>query len=179
MNQARQIYLILSILFILTVLPACAHKLVAPTDRGTGLFPYGTYQHNVKIHIMTPERFLEMQGVVNYSHGQLKVVGLSTFNTTVFRIEERLDTGEIKKEFYLDIVKRNEDRFMKLYHLIRGLITANKDQTDFTKDGARFLVSELDANGIYRKVHIDHEQFTLDIDVAGYQWQQSSGAESP
>lgn len=154
--------LFLTFLFLLS---GCAHKELRP-PLGGGIFPFGTYQHNVKI--TTPDRTMEMCGVVSYREGQLKVIGLTAFGATAFRIEEA--HGVIKKEFYLDIIKKHEDRFMYFYQMIRELITAPKGLSDFTRQGAHFVFSGPDANGIYKNIHITHPQFTLDIEVTDYEF---------
>ena len=154
--------LFLTFLFLFT---GCAHKELRPPVGG-GLFPFGTYQHNVKI--TTPDRTMEMRGVVSYRADQIKVIGLTAFGATAFRIEGA--NGVIKKEFYLDIIKKHEDRFMYFYQMIRELITAPKGEIDFTRQGSHFLLSQPDANGIYKNIHVTHPQFTLNIEVTDYEF---------
>lgn len=164
----RPIFLLLFTSFTLV---SCAHKPLRPPPTGGGLYPMGKYQHAVKIQVQQPTpRTMEMHGVVSINDEQLKVVGLSSFGTTVFRIEENLKTGEMKKEFYLEIMQKHEDRFLEFYKLIRELLTAPKGITEFERQGAKFRVSEPDAQGIYRKVHIEHPQVVLDIEVTGYEF---------
>jgi hypothetical protein len=146
---------------------ACTHQPVKIPEGG-GIYPFGKYQHKVKIKTREPERTMEMRGVVSYTPEAIKVIGLSTFNTTIFRIEENLKTGEIKKEFYLEIIRKHQDRFMNFYYLIRELITAPKGTIDFTRNGAHFTFSEPDKLGIYTKIHIDHPQVLLDVEVDDY-----------
>jgi len=137
---------------------------------GGGLYPFGKYQHDVKIKVLTPPRTMEMRGVVSYTADSLKVVGLSSFGTTVFRIDENLNTGEITKDFYMDIIRKNEDKFMEFYKLVRELMTAPKGETDFKRGDAHFVLSDPDENGIFTTVHVDHPQFILDIDVTDYEF---------
>lgn len=150
------------------LLTACTHAPVKPPVGG-GLYPYGAYKHSVKIHIDKPEpRTMDMRGALKVDAEKLRVVGLSPIGTTVFRIEEDFKTGEIKKEFYLEIMRKNSGRFMEFYTIIRELLTAPKGQTEFERRGAKFTVSRPDENGIYRTVHVVHPQVTLDIEVTGY-----------
>jgi hypothetical protein len=155
-----------ALLFSLT-LSACAHAPLKIPEGG-GIYPFGKYQHDVKIRTIEPARTMEMKGVVAYSPESIKVVGLSSFNTTVFKIEENLKTGEIKKEFFLEIIRKHADRFMNFYYLIRELITAPKGATAFAKHGAQFTLSDPDKNGIYTKVHIEHPQVVIDVEVDDY-----------
>jgi hypothetical protein len=155
------------VLWLSLFLVSCTHQPLKIPEGG-GIYPYGTYQHNVKVMTKAPARTMEMRGVVSYRADGIKVVGLSTFGTTIFRISEDSKTGEIEKEFYLDIVRQHEDQFMNFYHLIRELVTAPKGQTDFVRGDAHFVLSKPDENGIYRRIHVEHPQFILDIEVAKY-----------
>ena len=158
------------ILFLALLLTACTH---APpkVPQGTGLFPYGAYRHKVNIQVLEPKdvRPMEMRGAVSVTAQEIRVVGLSTFGTTIFRIEENLKTGEIKKEYYLEIIKKNPQRFVEFYYLIRELLTAPKDATSFERRGAHFTISAPDSQGIFRKVHVVNSQVELNIEVTGYE----------
>jgi hypothetical protein len=145
----------------------CSHQPLKFPE-GSGLYPFATYQHQVKIKMLQPPRAFAMRGVVAYTPEAIKVVGLSGFGTTVFRIDENLKSGEIKKEFYLDAIRDHQDQFMGFYKLVREIVTAPKGITDFQRGNAHFVVSEPDENGIYCQVHVDHPQFALDIEVTDY-----------
>jgi len=152
-------------------LAACTHQPLQIPEGG-GIYPYGKYQHGVKVKALTPgqERTMEMNGIVSYSADFIKVIGLSTFGTTLFRIDENLKTGELKKEFYLDIIRNHEAQFLNFYRLIRELITAPKGITDFQRGDAHFVLTEPDESGIYCKIHVDHPQVILDIKVNDYEF---------
>lgn len=156
-------------LLLLLLLPSCATPpLKTPLETGVGLYPFGTYQHQVQVEVFTPARTLNLHGVVSYQADAIKVIGLSPFGTTLFRIEENLKTGEIKKEFFMEAIRRHEERFVTLYKLIRQIITAPKGETDFTREQAHFQLSAPDAQGIYRKIQVTHSQFKLAIEVTSY-----------
>jgi len=89
-------------------------------------------------------------------------------NTTLFRIDENLRTGEIKKEFYLDVMRKHESRFMEFYKLIRALLTLPKGVTEVRRNGAQFLLSQPDDRGIYRRISILHPYVQLQIEVSDY-----------
>lgn len=151
-------------------LGGCTHAPLRVPDGG-GLYPFGAYKHHVKIQMLLPQpRAVEMNGAVSVNAEKLRVVGLSSFGTTVFRIEEDLKTGVVKREFYLEAIEKNSSRFMEFYYLIRELLTAPKGSTEFERRGAHFTVSEPDKNGIYRKVHVTHPQVVLDVEVTGYEF---------
>jgi hypothetical protein len=158
----------MKVLIVLSFILAGCTQAPVKIPEGGGIYPYGKYQHDVKIKILTPPRTMTMRGVVSYTADSLKVIGLSSFGTTVFRIDENLKTGEISKEFYMDIIRKNEDKFMEFYRIIRELVTAPKGATDFTRGETHFVLSDPDENGIYCTVHVEHPQFVLDIDVTDY-----------
>ncbi len=134
------------------------------------LYPHGTYQHKVNVKIQEPARSVDLRGVIKSAPESLKVVGLSSFNTTVFRIDENLKTGVVEKEFYVDAIRRNEEKFMFFYALLKELLLAPKGQTEFDRQGAHFKISKPDENNIYRTIEITHPQVNLTIEVTSYEF---------
>lgn len=154
--------------FLVLGLASCAHRPTSPVT-SEHLFAYGTYKHQVQVDVITPPRKMEMRGVVAYTPTQLKVVGLSPFGTTLFRIEENLTTGEVKKEFYMDAIQKHETQFLQFYSMIRAMVTGPSQRTEFTQDGADFVVSEPDVRGVYRKINVKHSRFNLEVRVTDYE----------
>jgi hypothetical protein len=149
---------------------ACSSAPKAPPPPSDLIYPHGTYQHKVKVQIVQPVRNVDVRGVVESRPDDLKVVGISSFGTTVFRIDENYRTGEVNKEFYVDALKRNEERFMYFYALLKELLNAPKGATEFEKQGAKFTLTNPDQNQIYRTVSILHPQVNLNIEVTGYEF---------
>lgn len=152
------------------LLSACASQPKAPPPVSDLLYPHGTYKHLVKVQIVQPVKNVDLRGMIESKADELKVVGLSNFGTTVFKIDENYKTGELTKEFYVDALKRNEERFMYFYSLLKELLTAPKGQTEFDRQGAHFVLTEPDQNQVYRKVAITHPQVNLNIEVTGYEF---------
>lgn len=152
------------------LLSSCAKAPVKPPPPGAGVYPYGIYQHRVSIRVKQPAKDFDMKGVVSYKPDRLSVVGLSAFGTTVFRITEDFKTGKIEKEFYLEIMKQNSERFEYFYALIRELLIAPKGADTFEKRGAKFRLTKPDELGIPRRAEIEHPQFDLEIQVTGYEF---------
>ena len=150
------------------ILLGCTQTPVKTTPESPGIFPYGTYQHNVKIEVIAPPQTMNMHGVVSYSVRSLKVVGLSAFGTTVFRIEENLVTGELKKDFFVEVIRQHESAVMDFYQLVHTLITAPKGATDFTKGRARFSLRARDGLGIYRQIDLRDPRLNLHVEVTSY-----------
>jgi hypothetical protein len=154
---------------LLLLLVSCVQKPLG-VKRGGGLFPYGTYRHEVSVHVLRPARDMDLRGVVSCDENHIKAVGLSFFGTTMFRIDEDLRTGEIKKEFFLDAIERHQAEFMRYYRLIHALLDAPAGQSDFERDGARFHAGDFDDKGIPRRVRIEHPEFTVDLKVTKYEF---------
>lgn len=149
---------------------SCASKSVRTAPPSDLQYPHGIYQHKVDIKVAQPPRHFDMKGIVDFKPERLNVVGLSAFGTTVFRISEDFKTGQIKKEFYLEVIQQNSARFEDLYFLIRELLLTPKNTTHFEKRGAKFTLSKPDRSQIFRHAKIEHPQFTLNIEVTSYEF---------
>ena len=152
------------------LLSACSTAPKAPPPASDRMYPHGTYRHKVKIQIVQPMKNVDLRGMIESKPDELKVIGLSSFGTTVFKIDENYKTGELTKEFYVDAIKRNEERFMYFYTLLKELLNAPKGQTEFDRQGAHFVLTEPDSNKVYRKVAITHPRVNLNIEVTGYEF---------
>jgi len=165
-----KMHLILFSTVLLTVLTvSCTHTLKAPPSSEL-IYPHGKYQHQVKVQIVQPSRTMDVKGVVESSRESLKVIGISSFGTTVFRIDENYQTGEVHKEFYVDALRRNEERVMSFYNLLKEVLATRKGVTEFEKHGAKFVLSNPDQNQIYRTMVIQHPQVNLNIEVTSYEF---------
>jgi hypothetical protein len=154
---------------LMVLLTNCAHKFSKVPDGSDLAYPYGKYQHKVKVELIEAARKMNVSGVIESHEDQLRIVGISSFGTTVFRIDENLKTGELNKEFYVEALRKNEDRVMFFYSLMKELLKTPKETTEFERQGARFILSGPDENKIYRHVAINHPQVNLDIEVTGYE----------
>ncbi|NJL24869.1 MAG: DUF3261 domain-containing protein [Calothrix sp. SM1_5_4] len=132
-------------------------------------YPYGTYQHSVRVTFNDPRRTLDVRGVIGSAPDHLKVIGLSPLGMTIFRIDEDFKSGAIKREFYLETMKRHETRFMFFYDMLKALMHAPKERREFQSHGARFTLSEPDGQGVPRRILVDHPRVRLDIEVTGYE----------
>ena len=157
-------------LFILLFLAACTTAPPKAPPVSELLYPPGTYQHKVHVHIVNPSRDIDLRGVIQSQPERLKVIGLSSFNTTVFRIDENLKTGEIEKEFYVEAIRRNEEKFMFFYSMLKELQLARKGQTEFERQGAHFKISQPDEKGIFRRIEITEAHVNLNIEVTAYEF---------
>src|SRR5688572_11117891 len=72
------------------------------------LFPNGTYHHSISLYILGPKRDFSFKGIVSLGDEAVKVMGLSMFGTTEFRLEENRKTGDVTIEFFRETLKKAE-----------------------------------------------------------------------
>ena len=136
------------------------------------LFPYGVYRQEVQITIhptaQTPERKMDMSGVMRFSVDAIQLVGLSHFGTTVFRIREDRKTGEVKTEVFMDQLKPLTGKISEYYKILRLFILADKKQLKGISP-LEIDFFEFDANQIPSRVLIRHPAFEVIVKVAGYE----------
>ena len=84
---------------------ACAHQAPVKIPEGGGIYPFGAYQHAIRVEIQQPVvRTMDMRGAVSVSADKIKVVGLSgSANGLPHRRDVK--TGEIKKEFFVEAIE--------------------------------------------------------------------------
>ena len=164
----------------------CASKTVKdPTAARQLLFPYGTYQHDVDVHLAPdiaakakdqPGEF-HFRGAVLLSEKEIKVVALSAMGTTLFRISEDRTTGKVETEIYVDALKKVEDRMKEYYGVIREVLTTplqeNLNEVHVSKETpagpTEIDFRSFDKNGIPTTVDVENAKFEIRIKVLGYE----------
>lgn len=153
------------------------------------LFPYGTYKHSITLHLQDNRRF-HFKGIVDLRENSLQLVGLSFFNTTVFRLKEDRVTKKLDVEIFQEQLKKYEDKVRQFYgnlrnllvldahpHSGKGLRVVSLDDDEFPKQ-LRFNVAEkdvdvtfkaYDAKKVPERVEIKRPEFSVDLIVTGYE----------
>jgi hypothetical protein len=182
-------------LFPLLLCLACTHK---PAKMIEGprefMFPYGNYQHDVRVHLTKapprgPQDFA-FRGVFDFRKDHLNLVALSPFGTTMFRVQENLQTHQIQMEIFVDALKKYEDRIRPLYEVTRDILTLPLQ--DFEKKGIQVLtrneknrplkmmvptgqttvavdISQYDELEIPKVLKVQAQEFQLDVKVVDYE----------
>lgn len=161
------------------------------------LFPNGTYKHNVRLELeqapnpeKPDEKRFDLKGLAQVQPEMIKVVGLSPFGTTLFKITENRATGEINVETYVDSLKRVESKIRDYYSVLRHMMIApmkpgkrgamklakaNSDGLPEVVDlktrdeSATLKFENYDKNKIPQRIQITHPRFKVDVEVAGYE----------
>jgi|GEM_PF-1903716 len=159
-----------------------------PPEGRIQLFPNGVYIHEVKI-LPKEGKPRNMKAVVSIQEDSIKLVGLSPFHTTLFRLEENRTTGEIVvKDFQPipDRVKTEFDSFYRTLHrlLVLPLKEATSDQArDFVVEYAggrptllkskdsenRIEIGEYDSLGIPRRLRAIQPKFEALVRISHYE----------
>lgn len=159
------------ILFVLISGCSTGPKITRPVDQP--LYPNGRYNHQVDLEILGAQsRQMRMRGVVLLSESQIRVTGLSPFNTTLFRIVDEKGK-ELRVEVYEDRMKPFVDQLEKKYVVLKKVFRfpQNKLKDFADEDGQMVQIQfgEFDRQGIARMVRLSSAKFNLKIKVSDYE----------
>lgn len=137
------------------------------------MFPNGTYQHQVHVDVIdgppqVPKK-MDMRGVVSLTDEELKVLGLGPMGFTLFRLTENRKTGELKKEFFIESLKKGEPFVLNFYHLIKDMMLSADKSPRQVRGQTELLFEEPDVNGIPKIIRIEDPHFKVKVDVVGYE----------
>ncbi len=132
-------------------------------ERTGKVFPYGVYNHLVEININKSE-LRQLSSVINYQEQGVSVTGLSLFGNTLFKVQE-ID-GRIEFEFLIEEFRPFKERFIKIYKIIKNIITLKYSNRNEQDD--RLIFSKYDKNNIPRDIKLIEKKYTATIKVKGY-----------
>ena len=156
---------------------SCAEKRIVsgPIDR-TRLFPPGVYHQSVRISIPSQNKSFRLEGVVAIRPETIRLFALSSFGTTVFRIQDDLARNEVATEIYVDDLKKHEKSIREFYGVVRVLLISFPRESakepyrvTIGREIASLEIKEFDQNGIPERILITHPRFSADIRVTGYE----------
>lgn len=173
MNNLKQYFSAILFLFLSSccVTPV---KHISP-DEQVLLFPIGVYRHNVQVNINHIDREILINGVLSRKKEALSIVGLSLFNTTLFKLEENISDGDVSLIIYEDALKKYQKDFLKVYKIIgialKSTLTELDDKNELQRfvDGNKVRVSFRDYENFFRTIEISHSFFTATIRVIDYE----------
>lgn len=193
---------IATVLLVLAVVCGCAPRTVKKTSEAVSLvreriFPAGSYNHDVKLELVRApnpekpgERSFAFKGVVLISGREIRVVALSPFGTTLFKIAENRSTAEVSVVSYVDALKPLEPKFREYYAVLRDMLLApmapprkgrvrlvksnaqgrpEEIEADQGTEPASFFFSAYDPNGVPLQVRIEHARFKVEVKVVDYE----------
>jgi hypothetical protein len=137
------------------------------------VFPYGHYRHEVTLHLLHGGASdFEFQGVVASSSGNLELVMLSPFGTTLMKMREDRQSGEVTADIYDARIQRYKDKIMEYYELMRRVLLlerATPVNDQLTAELALAHPAKVSLtqfkDGIPRKAQVLDSQFKLNIEV--------------
>jgi hypothetical protein len=156
---------------------SCAsQKVVSSEVAANRLFPDGNYRHKVSLTLparaSAPERKFDFTGVVQIKSDVIRVVVLSFFGTTAFKINDDLKTGNIDTEIYVPQLKKFEPKIRAYYAALRQvLLSGPKPQGEEEKldNAATFKITSYDDHHIPSEFEIHHPDFLVDVKVVSYE----------
>lgn len=156
------------------LLISCAHYSPNPKHMEGLIFPYGTYQHKVHFEMKKPvQQNIRMLGVVSIKDQRLSVVGLSPFNTTLFRIVDNFKS-EPEITIFEPRMKPLNEYLLKYYKMMKKVLLVDqknlpkqiKDENGQTVD---LIVTDYDDKGIPRLISLKSENYKIKIAVSDYE----------
>lgn len=168
-----------TLLLLFFFLSGCAHKTVSQDlSHRTLTFPYGSYQHKVKVEIRNgsyPEKRFEFNGVVLLGSETIKVVGLSPLNSTLFRLTEDRKSEKLEVEIFVEQLKKSEEQIRKFYAVIKKMMLSPYEEQntqrviDTPYGPARVQFDKFDKNKIPNLVVVFSSSFNISVEVVGYE----------
>lgn len=167
----------LTLLFMLLI-AGCSSpsKLVRSANPSTEFaFPLGLYKHDVQLTIVKSSENFHFNGLVRLEPKTIQVVALSPFGITLFKINDDLETNQIKTEIYVDQMKRFEPRILSYYEILKKMLTLKSsaipaEQIPIRLDDTTLLkVGKYDQNHIPESMKIQNPNYEIEIKVTGYE----------
>jgi hypothetical protein len=176
------------LILITFFLSACAARQPVVDIHRNEIFPVGTYTHRVRL-VFPNQKSVDFQGVIHLTALELSVVGLSPFQTTLFRLSENRKSGAIKIALFHDSLKDKEAFFRDFYTLLRSVLLYSRNQTknvkfnvltrdelgyplelstQWKKEEMHLALRDYDFNHIPRLITMEHPKFNVTAKVSDY-----------
>ncbi len=128
----------------------------------TEIFPPGIYQHQVTV-ILKDGNENRFDGVVKKTKEGISVVGLSSFASTIFKIQESFLTKKVELEIYHEALKPHRARILSFYQNLSKVLNQKN------KEGSGIRFGSLDSHEIPEEFEILRPEFTVRVKVVGYE----------
>ena len=161
----------LSCLCLVTLLFGCATSPRPKVDSQAKnrLFPDGTYRHEVTLMLPNGQQH-QFQGVVKLAPERIEVVGLSFFNTTVFRVVDNRKNEPPEVHIYIPQLRPQEAKVREMYGLLKKMLLLPHAEAEKTElpGGGHLSMAGYDERHIPRLLRIQSDKFTVDVKVTSY-----------
>ncbi len=142
----------------------CVAKTISPGANRAVLFPLGKYTHEIAI-TTNQQHTYSFKGIVKISEDKIVVVGLSAFQTTVFRISENRATGRVESEVFIDALERHKDSLLDFYSLLSRFLKLPREG----KQLEGVTVDHYDSQGIPDEISMLHPKYRVHVKVVDYE----------
>lgn len=171
--------------FLAMILASCATKGPLPErkTRECILFPNGSYQQDVKLNIKGGKSF-SFKGILKKENDYIRLIGLSWFGNTVFRVEGNRASHQVTVDVYEQSLKRYQEYFTRIYSSLEPFIGAEKcihdqeqiitpafknDENGQAAEPVVFSLEEVDSNQMPLKFAFENSRFKVTIKVTEYE----------
>jgi hypothetical protein len=135
------------------------------------LFPYGTYQHQVKLEVQG--RTYQFPGLNRWTKEDLSLVALGAFDVTLLKYQETFKNN--KKEIYLDktFIPLNEEKALMYLSIVKDLYSLDHSicQKKLCRKsfyGQEFLM-DLSDTGEVSQIRLSRGEMKITIEVMSYE----------
>jgi hypothetical protein len=132
------------------------------------VYPDGTYIHNVTVNIIEQKKTISFIGVMKRDYNKVILTGLTPFNSTLFKITEKLESNEIDLKIYDENLKKNSNNFKKLYSLISKALKADHDdltREHYLKGSFPPAKTNIKFSPDFKTIVINNHKFSIEIKV--------------
>lgn len=139
------------------------------------LFPYGTYKQSVAVKF--DKRTMKFKGVLQKNKAAKIIYGLSSFDTTIFRIKDDR-SGKIELTLYNEKLLGKEDKIKDIYQTLNNILDAeqcvNTEKTMVINKGTeqnsiKIEFKEFDNNKIPIITKLFNENYEVTIRTEDYE----------
>jgi hypothetical protein len=87
------------------------------------LFPYGTYKQNVSVKF--DKKNMRFKGILQKSKTSKTIYGLSSFDTTIFKIKDN-KSSQVEITIYNEKLVGKEDKIKDIYKTLNNILEAEQ-----------------------------------------------------
>ena len=148
---------------VILFLVGCQHAAVQKSSQVDLLFPNGSYQQDVAVHILAKghEKDFDFNCIVQKNPDSLHLVGYNSFGMSLFKIKEA--DGEIKMESSISQINEKKEFFLKVFALVKTLINIKKDDPRVLKDSLQVDFQNIQSNVHFK--NFDQAGVPLKIEI--------------
>ncbi|MGE0631837.1 MAG: hypothetical protein AB7O96_05490 [Pseudobdellovibrionaceae bacterium] len=169
--------IVLSLLFV-SCASAPVKKEVSSEDAKASeglLFPHGRYQQEVevKVHALGHEKDFDFNAIIYKSSEEFSFYGYNDFGISLFKIRQ-VEGSTVEMDSSIEEIKRNTDFFLKVFFMVRTILSLRKADPTIEGNKARLVVNgieslveflELNKQGIPVRMKASSQKQKYEVDI--------------